>query len=134
MSEYDLNIRVPASVKDVYDYVSNLNNLAEYMPRITAIPGETTSGTITIEAFSGGEARSGEARYTANDGDYKLEWSAADHDRYSGSLEIKADGDTSIVNLCLKTTLPHQEDIRAGIMATLGAIKSRFAGAGPIES
>ena len=135
MADYERTTTVDARPDDLFEYLSKVENLPQYMDRMTSaknLPGDEVAVEAKVEpgdvGSSGGEETvGGEAWFTIDADHMKLAWGAEGPHDYSGELEVAPDGAASQVTVRLHTThdAPGIED---GIEQTLANIQ-RLAGA-----
>jgi uncharacterized protein YndB with AHSA1/START domain len=138
MADYERTTTVDAPAEDLFEYLSKVENLPNYMERMTSahnLPGDEVEVEAKVEpgdAGSGGP-QDGE-RAVAGDGWFRIDadtrtvlWGAEGPHDYHGQLQVTASGDAaSTVTVRLHTT--HEtEAIQDGIDQTLANIQ-RLAG------
>ena len=123
MADYERTTTIDAPADDLFEYLSKVENLPQYMDRMTSahnLPGDVGSD-------SGGERTvGGEAWFTIDADQMKLAWGAEGPHDYKGELEVTPDGAASQVTVRLHTT-HDAEGIEDGIEQTLANIQ-RIAG------
>ena len=137
MADYERTTTVDARPDDLFEYLSKVENLPQYMDRMTSaknLPGDEVAVEAKVEPQDVGGSSSeeektvgGEAWFTIDADHMKLAWGAEGPHDYSGELEVAPDGAASQVTVRLHTThdAPGIED---GIEQTLANIQ-RLAGA-----
>ncbi len=139
MADYERTTTVDAPADDLFEYLSKVENLPNYMDRMTSahsLAGDEVEVEAKIEpgdagggsAGSGGEQTvGGEAWFTIDADHMKLNWGAEGPHDYSGELEVTPDGAASQVTVRLHT-MHDAPGIEDGIEQTLANIQ-RIAGA-----
>jgi uncharacterized membrane protein len=135
MADYERTTTVDAPADDLFEYLSKVENLPQYMDRMTSahnLPGDEVEVEARIEpgdagSSDGGERTvGGEAWFTIDADHMKLAWGAEGPHDYKGELEVTPDGGASQVTVRLHTT-HDAEGIEDGIDQTLANIQ-RIAG------
>jgi uncharacterized membrane protein len=134
MADYERTTTVDARPEDLFEYLSKVENLPNYMDRMTSaknLPGDEVEVEAKVEpgdVGSSGEERTvgGDAWFTIDADNMKLAWGAEGPHDYKGELEVTPDGAASQVTVRLHTThdAPGIDD---GIEQTLANIQ-RLAG------
>jgi hypothetical protein len=129
MATYEQSTDVRASSDALFAYLSNVQNLPEYMEAMTSAKptqGDKIETTAQVDVDHDGttEEVKGEAWFRVNDADKKLEWGSPGPNHYAGQLAVQGDGSVSIVSVSVTTE--HEEeglDIEEGLRGTLANIK-----------
>ncbi len=135
MADYERTTTIDAPAEDLFEYLSKVENLPNYMDRMTSaknLPGDEVAVEAKVEpqdvgGSDGGERTvGGDAWFTIDADHMKLAWGAEGPHDYSGELEVTPDGAASQVTVRLHTThdAPGIDD---GIEQTLANI-ARIAG------
>ena len=135
MADYERTTTIDAPAEDLFEYLSKVENLPNYMDRMTSaknLPGDEVEVEAKVEPQDVGGADGGErtvggdAWFTIDADHMKLAWGAEGPHDYKGELEVTPDGAASRVTVRLHTT--HEaEGIDDGIEQTLANIQ-RLAG------
>ena len=109
---------VAAPPEAVYRAISNVDNLPRFVPQIT---GARSSGgdRVEIDARYEGKEQHGEASFSADDDQQKIEWSSPSG--YHGWMSVKPDGEGSRLTLFLETRHGSERDF--DVSSTLDAIR-----------
>ena len=135
MADYERTTTVDAPADDLFEYLSKVENLPNYMDRMTSaknLPGDEVEVEAKVEPQDVGGADGGErtvggdAWFTIDADHMKLAWGAEGPHDYKGELEVTPDGAASRVTVRLHTT-HDAEGIDDGIEQTLANIQ-RLAG------
>ena len=135
MADYERTTTVDAPADDLFEYLSKVENLPQYMDRMTSahnLPGDEVEVEAKLEpgdvgSSDGGERTvGGEAWFRIDADNMKLAWGAEGPHDYSGELEVTPEGGASQVTVRLHTT-HDAEGIEDGIEQTLANIQ-RIAG------
>jgi uncharacterized membrane protein len=140
MEDYERSTTVDAPADELFEYLSKVENLPQYMDRMTSVhnlPRDEVEVEARIEpgdAGSGGSGAqdgqrtvAGDAWFTIDADQRTLNWGSEGPHDYHGQLQVTPSGDAaSTVTVRLHTT--HQaEGIEDGIETTLANIQ-RLAG------
>ena len=134
MADYERTTTIDAPAEDLFEYLSKVENLPQYMDRMTSahnLPGDEVEVEAKVEPGDvgpSGEEKTvgGEAWFRIDADHLKLTWGAEGPHDYRGELEVTPDGGASQVTVRLHTT--HEaEGIEDGIEQTLANIQ-RIAG------
>jgi uncharacterized protein YndB with AHSA1/START domain len=139
MADYERTTTIDAPADDLFEYLSKVENLPNYMDRMTEahnLPGDEVEVQAKVEpgdvggddsVDSGGEKTVGGEAWFRIDADHlKLSWGVEGPHDYSGELEVTPDGAASQVTVRLHT-MHEAEGIEDGIEQTLANIQ-RIAG------
>jgi uncharacterized protein YndB with AHSA1/START domain len=109
---------VAAAPDAVYAAIADVSNLPRFVPQMTGAR-PAGDGRVEIDARYGGHEQHGEASFSADAGERRIEWSAPSG--YRGSMKVDPDGDGSRLTLFLETT--HGAEHETDVSATLEAIR-----------
>ena len=137
MADYERTTTVDAPAEDLFEYLSKVENLPNYMDRMTSahnLPGDEVEVEAKVEpgdvggdsSVSGEQTVGGEAWFKIDADDMSLSWGSEGPHDYHGELEVTPDGGASRVTVRLHT-LHDAEGIEDGIEQTLANIQ-RIAG------
>ncbi|CAN5552756.1 SRPBCC family protein [soil metagenome] len=129
MATFERTLTIDADANRVFDYVSDIANLPEYMDQMTdAEPGEGESVKTTAVIDTGnGETRTvhGEAWFRVDDEARKIEWGSEGENDYHGQLMVSsADGSSSEVVMSMHTKRSEEDDVNGGLDQTLKNISN----------
>jgi len=115
----------------LFDSLSEVGNLPRYLSRITSArsgEGEEVHTTATLED---GREVEGTAWFRVDDSATRIEWGSEGPSSYSGSLQVRAAGDGSEVEVHLHTTrVPDgDQEVQDGIAETLANIRAQAGSA-----
>jgi uncharacterized protein YndB with AHSA1/START domain len=110
---------VAAPPEAVYAAISDVNNLPRFVPQMTAVRPSADGDRVEVDARYEGHEQHGEASFTTNDSEHKIEWSAASG--YHGWMRVDPDGEGSRLTLFLETQ--HGSEREHDIAGTLDAIR-----------
>jgi hypothetical protein len=131
MGDYGRSTTVDLPVDDLFDYLSRVDNLPEYMSRMTeahSVGGDEVSVEARIDPTSGGERTvHGEAWFRIDADHRRLEWGSAGPHDYHGELEVAGAGQGSTVVVRLHTLHDDAEAIDHGLDETLANIQRLVA-------
>ncbi len=139
MADYERTTTIDAPAEDLFEYLSKVENLPNYMDRMTSahnLPGDEVEVEARVEPSDvgggsgdsgAGQTVGGEAWFRIDADTMTLSWGSEGPHDYHGELEVTPDGAASRVTVRLHTThdAPGIED---GIEQTLANIQ-RIAGA-----
>jgi hypothetical protein len=133
MGDYEAPTTVDVASNVLFEYLSDVEHLPDYLPQLTAArpAGESAEGErVEVEAViqPDGEAErkvAGEAWIEVLDDGKKLRWGAPGPHDYHGELDIDfvADG-TSMLTVRLHTEHTDGPSVEAALQRTLSGIKS----------
>jgi hypothetical protein len=133
MGDYEASTTVDVASNVLFEYLSDVEHLPDYLPQLTAArpAGESAEGErVEVEAViqPDGEAErkvAGEAWIEVLDDGKKLRWGAPGPHDYHGELDIDfvADG-TSMLTVRLHTEHTDGPSVEAALQRTLSGIKS----------
>jgi uncharacterized membrane protein len=131
MGDYEGSTTVNVPVDDLFEYLSKVENLPEYMDRMTeahSLPGDEVSVEARVEpgdvgSDDGPRTVRGEAWFTIDADARSLSWGSEGPNRYHGELEVDGQGSTSTVTVRLHTEHDDAEGIQKGIDDTLANIQ-----------
>ena len=142
MADYERTTTIDAPAEDLFEYLSKVENLPNYMERMTSahnLPGDEVEveakvepGDVGTDQGSGepvpGDEQTvgGDAWFRIDADNRKLLWGTEGPHDYHGELEVTAAGSGSLVTVRLHT-LHDAEGIEDGIEQTLANIQ-RIAG------
>ena len=109
---------VAAAPDAVYEAIADVSNLPKFVPQMTAARS-AGDGRVAVDARYGGHEQHGEASFSADAGERRIEWSAPSG--YRGWMRVDPDGDGSRLTLFLETT--HGSEHESDVSATLDAIR-----------
>lgn len=109
---------VAAPPEAVYAAISDVSNLPRFVPQMTAVR-PSDGDRVEVDARYEGREQHGEASFSANDGERKIQWSAASG--YHGWMKVDSDGEGSRLTLFLETR--HGSEHEHDVAGTLDAIR-----------
>jgi hypothetical protein len=133
MGDYHRSTTVALPVDDLFEYLSRVDNLPQYMSRMTethSVGGDGVSVEARIDPDGGGERTVHGQAWLRLDADHRrLEWGSEGPNDYHGELEVSAAENGSTVAVRLHTLHDDAEGIERGLQETLSTIE-RLAAAG----
>ena len=129
MGTYEQSIAVAAPPSRLYAYLSDVDNLPEYMPRVTQAhavdDGEAVDVTATIEP-EGEEPQTvhGEAWLRVREEGRSLEWGSQGPNDYHGELEVDAADDGSTLTVRLHTERTEGDQVDAALREVVDQVKT----------
>jgi uncharacterized membrane protein len=109
---------VAAAPDAVYAAIADVSNLPRFVPQMTAAR-PAGDDRVEVEARYEGREQHGEASFSADDQERRIDWSAPSG--YRGWMKVDADGEGSRLTLFLETR--HSAESDHDIAATLDAIR-----------
>jgi len=109
---------IAANADAVYAAISDVSNLPEFVPQMTAAR-EAGEGRVEVDARYGGGEQHGEASFAKDDAARRIEWNASSG--YRGWMQVDDDAEGSRLTLFLDT--PHPSASDHDVAATLDAIR-----------
>jgi hypothetical protein len=89
MAEYERSRLVQASPDDVFEFVSNPNNLATFLPTVDTVEPQA-EGRVEVHGEVRGRSYEDEGWFRVDEARRRIEW-GADERTYSGWLSVAAD-------------------------------------------
>ncbi len=131
MGSYERSTTVDVPVDDLFEYLSKVENLPEYMDRMTeahSLAGDEVSVEAKVEpgdvgSESGERTVRGEAWFRIDADNRTLRWGSESPNNYGGELQVTGEGSTSTVTVRLTTEHDDAEGIESGIDDTLANIQ-----------
>jgi uncharacterized protein YndB with AHSA1/START domain len=109
---------VAAAPEAVYAAIADVSNLPRFVPQMTAARS-AGDGRVEVDARYEGREQHGEASFSTNDVERRIDWSAPSG--YRGWMKVDGDGDGSRLTLFLETQ--HSSETDHAISSTLDAIR-----------
>ena len=126
MPEYEDSGSVNASPEAVFAYLSDVHHLTEYIPHLALarVEGEH----LRVAAEVQGRHEEGNARFSADPDQRRIDWGGEGTPGYSGWLKVSASEPGSDVTIHLSTHRTSDEaEISATLSQALANIRNRFA-------
>jgi uncharacterized membrane protein len=121
MADFLTSAEVAAPADELFDYLSQVENLPNYFERMTSAT-DNGDGTITVSADIGDRVVEGEAWFEVDHATRTLSWGSEGPNDYSGQLQVTGD-ETSVVEVTLRTERVGDDEIQEGLEHTVAAIK-----------
>jgi len=134
MADYERTTTIDAPADDLFEYLSKVENLPDYMDRMTSahsLPGDEVEVEAKIEPGNagGGSGDAGAERTVGGEAWFRIDadsmtlmWGSEGPHDYHGELEVTPDGAASRVTVRLHT-MHDAEGIEDGIEQTLANIQ-----------
>ncbi|HEY0166553.1 MAG TPA: SRPBCC family protein [Jatrophihabitans sp.] len=122
MADFLASIDVAAPADELFDYLSQVENLPHYFERMTSVT-DNEDGTISVTADLGDRVVEGEAWFEVDRAARTLSWGSEGPNDYSGQLQVTGDGSNSMVEVTLRTERAGGPEIQEGIEQTVAVIK-----------
>ncbi|MEF2277907.1 SRPBCC family protein [Deinococcus sp. YIM 134068] len=142
--EYQGTRRIQATPDEVFAFVSDVRNLPKYLP--TTKSAEPQDGErVEVEGEAQGHAYHADGHFRQDAEGHRLEWGSDGEINYSGTLEVKPDGDSgsevtvklrfdpdpqSAPNKDMPGPAPSDSQIQEGIDKALESIQNFVEGRG----
>lgn len=129
MSEHQSSARVDLPADTVFRYLSDVENLPEYLPRMTSahVTGEHEL-EVTAELDLGEDGKrevGGTARYDLDESARELTWGSEGDKDYGGRIGVQPEGDTAcVVTVGLRWHHGAPEDVDADLERSVRQIKA----------
>lgn len=136
MGNYERSTTVDVPVDELFEYLSRVENLPEYMDRMTeahSLAGDEVSvearvepgdvGSQDLPADGGRRTVRGEAWFRIDADRRRLMWGAEGPHDYHGELEVSGSGSASTVTVRLHTEHDDAPGVESGIEQTLANIQ-----------
>ncbi|HEX8080012.1 MAG TPA: SRPBCC family protein [Jatrophihabitans sp.] len=121
MADFLTSADVAAPADELFDYLSQVENLPNYFERMTSAT-DNGDGTISVSADLGDRVVEGEAWFEVDHAARTLSWGSEGPNDYSGQLQVTGD-ETSVVEVTLRTERVGGDEIQEGLEHTVAAIK-----------
>jgi uncharacterized membrane protein len=122
MADFIASTDVAAPADELFDYLSQVENLPNYFERMTSVT-DNEDGTISVSADLGNRVVEGEAWFEVDRVAQTLSWGSEGPNDYSGQLQVSGDGSKSLVEVTLRTERTGGEEIQEGLEQTVAVIK-----------
>lgn len=124
MSTYRRTRTLRAGEDRVFEYLADVSNLPRYFDRMTS--AEPAGGdTVTVTAQEHGETEHGDAWFRVDRTARRIQWGSEGDTDYSGTIDLRADQDRTIVDIELHTKHTNDE-IDQSLDATLDHIQDQI--------
>jgi uncharacterized membrane protein len=123
MADFVASTDVAAPAAELFDYLSQVQNLPDYFDRMTSVT-DNGDGTIAATADLGDRTVEGEAWFTVDQDGQALSWGSEGPNNYSGQLRVTGNEEASQVEVTLHTERAGGPEIQQGLERTVAAIKS----------
>jgi uncharacterized membrane protein len=123
MADFLASIGVAAPADELFQYLSQVQNLPHYFERMTSVT-DNEDGTITVTADLGDQVVEAEAWFEVDSAAQALSWGSEGPNDYSGQLQVTGDGPNSVVEVTLRTErVSNGDEIQEGLEQTVSTIK-----------
>jgi uncharacterized membrane protein len=122
MPDYLASIDVAAPADELFDYLSQVENLPNYFERMTAVT-DNEDGTISVEADLGDRVVEAEAWFEVDKDAKTLSWGSEGPNDYIGQLQVTGTGSNAVVEVTLRTERAGGAEIQEGLDQTVAVIK-----------
>ena len=129
MPEYRRSTTVEAGPDDLFEFLSRVENLPSYMPRMTsarAVTGDEVEVTARLDDVP--DAPDGEtvghASFSVDADRRAIRWGAENEHDYHGELQVTPQGEGARVEVVLHTEHDDEANITQGIEQTLENIRA----------
>jgi uncharacterized membrane protein len=122
MADYAARAHVAAAADQLFEYLSQVENLPDYFDRMTSVT-DNQDGTITAAADLGDRVVEGEAWFEVDRDERALSWGSEGPNNYSGQLQVIEGENGSVVEVTLHTERAGGEEIQEGLERTVDAVK-----------
>jgi uncharacterized membrane protein len=142
MAEYEHSLTVQAPADAVFDFVSDISHLPEYLP--TTHHAEPQGGErVRVRGEAGGRPYDSDGYFRVNKTEHRMEWGSDGENNYSGWLEVEDRGEMSEVTVHLsfaprpdlarrmdEQTGDRNQTIQEGLQTALMSIQNLVEGRG----
>ncbi|MEO7261727.1 MAG: SRPBCC family protein [Jatrophihabitantaceae bacterium] len=122
MADFLARTDVAAPADELFDYLSQVDNLPHYFDRMTSVT-DNEDGTISVSADLGDRVVEGEAWLEVDHAAHTLSWGSEGPNDYSGQLQVTGAGPNSVVEVTLRTERAGGPEIQEGLEQTVAVIK-----------
>lgn len=88
MSEYIHSITIEAPPKEVFDYISDVDNLPDYIPTVRSAEPEKNN-QVRLQGEAAGHHYDSGGFFHVDEENMRVEWGSQENKNYSGSLIVK---------------------------------------------
>lgn len=88
MSDYIHSLRVEARADQVFDYVSDIHNLPDYLPTVRRAEPQGNE-RVAIEGNASGNAYASDGFFKVDRNQRRMEWGSDGENEYRGRLEVR---------------------------------------------
>jgi uncharacterized membrane protein len=122
MADFLASTDVAAPADELFDYLSQVDNLPNYFERMTSVT-DNEDGTISVSADLGDRVVEAEAWFEVDPDAKTLSWGSEGPNDYAGQLQVTGTGSNSVVEVTLRTERAGGEEIQEGLEQTVAVIK-----------
>ena len=122
MADFLARTDVAAPADELFDYLSQIENLPNYFERMTSVT-DNEDGTISVSADLGARVVEAEAWFQVDHEARTSSWGSEGPNDYAGQLQVTAAGPNSVVEVTLRTDRAGGEEIQEGLEQTVAVIK-----------
>ncbi|MFL6145421.1 MAG: SRPBCC family protein [Labedaea sp.] len=125
MPTYRRSRTLQAGEERVFEYLADIRNLPRYVDRITS--ARSVGGdTVAVTAEEHGQTERGEAWLRVDRTARRIQWGSEEGNDYSGTLDLHADQDRTVVDLEVQTERTQADEINRSMDATLDRIQEQI--------
>jgi hypothetical protein len=125
MPTYRRTRTVHAGEDRVFEYLADVHNLPRYVDRMTAAE-PAGADTVEVTADVDGQTEHGEAWLRVDRTARRIQWGAHDDSGYSGTIDLSADQDRTIITIELHTEHTASDQIDQALDTTLDQIQHQL--------
>lgn len=122
MADFLARTDIAAPADELFDYLSQVENLPNYFERMTSVT-DNEDGTISVSADLGDRVVEAEAWLEVDRDTKTLSWGSEGPNDYTGQLQVTGSGPNSVVEVTLRTERAGGEEIQEGLEQTVAVIK-----------
>lgn len=111
MKEYEHTATIQSSPIQVFDFVSNVNNLPRYLPTVeNAMP--QGDERVRVQGKAGGHQYDSDGYYHVDKSRMRMEWGSDGENQYRGWLEVKDSGSGNTATVTAHLSFVPRPDTR----------------------
>ncbi|MBC8103193.1 MAG: SRPBCC family protein [Cytophagales bacterium] len=142
MPDYESSLPVNASPEAVFDFISDISNMPQYLPT-THHAEPQGEGRVRVQGEAAGHPYDSDGWIRLDRTEFRMEWGSDGENHYSGWMEVEGDDRQSIVTVGLAFAPKPEQDarfeqqmgdrdatIRDGLNKALESIKNILEGKG----
>ncbi|HEX8095786.1 SRPBCC family protein [Jatrophihabitans sp.] len=122
MADFLASTDVAAPADELFEYLSQVENLPNYFERMTSVT-DNEDGTISVAADLGNRVVEAEAWFEVDQEAKTLSWGSEGPNDYTGQLQVTGTGSHSVVEVTLRTERTGGQEIQEGLEQTVAVIK-----------
>jgi uncharacterized membrane protein len=130
MGDYEADARVRVTAQQLFDYISDIENMPKYLPRMRSVE-PTDADTVHVTGkLDGNDEVERDATFKVDDENHTLSW-ASDKHGYHGHLTVTGYGRNAGIAVTVSTQHGDPHKIQQSVNETVATIKTLLEDAHP---